>query len=291
MTMIAHIQRMCLLLCLMAGLWMVPGLSHASGCDIYGGTSYKGCVLPTIKWSDGFGNVLDSKLDAEQSNYGHYMAAYPNTRYTGGLKTAPVNYSRWGTACASTQYTESSALNTSSTYVAGGSVDNLYENVLIYGFELTADTCGNYYKLFVVNTGYSVSPLHVCPPSYVFENYSGNSRTAPFGWACKPATPDSESDYNKPCACNGDFDVQGTGEAGDPFTLADRHLREYALDLKTGGPFPIVWDRRYAPEGYRGGVFQARQDWFTHQPSPRAPPITSLSGARMAHGSCIVLRT
>jgi hypothetical protein len=142
MTMIAHIQRVCLLLCLLAGLWMVPGLSHASACDIYGGTSYKGCVFPTIKWNDGYGNVLDTKLDAEQSNYGHYMAANPTSPYTGGLQTSPVTYSVGSTTCSPGQYTNSSVLNTSSTYVAGGSVDQLYENVLLYGFVVNQDYCG-----------------------------------------------------------------------------------------------------------------------------------------------------
>ena len=238
------------------GLLGGSGEAQAAQCDVYGGTTYVGCVLPTIKWNDGHGNLFDSKVDAAQSNYGYFLAANPTTSLTSGVKLAPVAYLREQSgSCALVAETDNDYLRTDTV---GGSDWNWYDWVPIHGYTTqTRATCFTYQKhqTAIYGTGTNISPIGICPPDYTRINeYGLASRTAPFGWACRP-TPDlSDLKRALPCATC-DADVPNQAVTDHPVLLGTQQKRDQAVDLTTGGPFPIVWSRTYASQNLQGWKF------------------------------------
>ena len=237
---------------------LLLGLSHqamAAGCDIEGGTTYQGCVFPKVLWHDDYGNYLDDKMSAAWSNYGHYMSEHPGSTYNVGLKTEPVTRTEFGwSGCSLETHTDNNVMNSDPNYVAGGSVDNLYQSVLAFGFNQATVSCGTYQKYSSGALEHVIAPRFACPHGYELTPGSTTSRVPPHGKACRPVYQDSG--YNKPNSCR-DFSIPGTGSFGNPVELGSRGKIDYAVDLKLSGPFPIVWDRYYTATGYRGWVFRS----------------------------------
>lgn len=229
--------------------WCVPSPSHAqvststfpcrTSTNTAASNERAGCVDPLIKW--GYTNpsgaenskYFDTKQEAAQARLAEHLAENPSSGYE-AIQTGPIDYQTYYWCSKPDDHTDT-------TYTTYNLTSGLYFSVYFYGWRDNA-ACSGTKDVYVSSSGFTISAKPICPYGYQLKRSEANHTQAPYGYVC---IPQKVSDRPAPnCAFN-TRNSEGSCTSPNPVNLVSRHKEENVVDLKTTGPWPIVWSRSY----------------------------------------------
>lgn len=227
---------------------LAPRPAHAAAeCDITGGTTYRGCVMPENLWAvntSGGNRLFPSRLSATYWAIANTSTAYQQSRCNYGPLTTPSVPAPCQGSCSTPGYSASTENHhTSVTAVSWGWVPiasgplspGQYEgcqvNQTVFaplcprGFTSTLETP------FVGSS----NKLYTCRP---------NSTTSARGAERTAGIPDTPGCRDKALCAGSAFGI-------NPVNMATRTKYDVAEDYRNQSPFPIVWSRSYSSTARR----------------------------------------